>query len=120
MARSLFGLGRSSSNVNQDKSSPGWERDLVSQLALDTVKERRRARRWGVFFKLLFFGYLFALLILYWPDQIQAPGTAKEHTALVEVKGIITDGAKAQLFSGRRAENTVLRVRSSRYVAMGG
>ncbi len=123
MAGSLFGrLGGSSSKGQQDRNTPGWERELVSQLALDGVKERRRARRWGVFFKLLLFSYLFALLFLYWPDQIHAPGTTKEHTALVEVQGIIADGAKAsadnvveglrEAFEDAKTKGVILRINS--------
>lgn len=122
MAGSFFGLGGSSSKGSQDKNSPGWERELVNHIALDAVKERRRARRWGVFFKLLLFGYLFTLLFLYWPDQIQAPGTAKEHTALVEVQGIISDGAKASAenvieglrdaFEDKKTKGVILRINS--------
>ena len=122
MAGSLFGLGGSSSKGHQDRNTPGWERELVSQLALDGVKERRRARRWGVFFKLLLFTYLFVLLFLYWPDRIQAPGTTKEHTALVEVQGIIADGAKAsadnvveglrEAFEDAKTKGVILRINS--------
>ena len=51
---------------------------------------QRRSRRWGIFFKLLTFGYLFALLFM-----IRAPfgegvgATVGSHTALVEVNGPI-------------------------------
>ncbi len=122
MVGSLFGLGGSSGKGGQDKNVPGWERDLVSQLAQDAVRERRRARRWGVFFKLLLFVYLFTLLILYWPDQIQTPGAAAEHTALVEVQGIIADGAKASAdnvveglrdaFKDKKTKGVILRINS--------
>ncbi len=122
MAGSFFGLGRSSSKNSGDTNSPGWERELVSRLAQEAAKEQRRARRWGVFFKLLLFGYLITLLVLYWPDQIQAPGTAKEYTALVDVQGIIADGAKAsadnvveglrEAFEDKKTRGVILRINS--------
>jgi protease-4 len=39
-------------------SDGDWHRDLVEKLAADALVERRRARRWGIFFKLLTFAYL--------------------------------------------------------------
>ena len=39
----------------------GWEREIVEKLAFAAVKEQTRARRWNVFFKSLFFVYLFAI-----------------------------------------------------------
>ena len=41
-----------------------WERELLSRLAFASLSEQRRARRWGIFFKFLFFGYLVILLLL--------------------------------------------------------
>ena len=32
-----------------------WERELVAKLASAALGEQRRARRWGIFFKLLTF-----------------------------------------------------------------
>src|SRR3989344_4374361 len=33
---------------------PRWERDLLERLAFASLTEQRRARRWGIFFKLFF------------------------------------------------------------------
>ncbi len=46
-----------------------WARDTLTKLAFAAVTEQRRARRWGIFFKLLFFAYLVMLLVLAWPDN---------------------------------------------------
>jgi len=77
----------------------GWERALVNRVVLDQLEEQRRRRRWGVFFKLLTFAYLIALLVVLWPDHFTdkiRPG--EKHTALVEVSGIIAPktGASAE------------------------
>src|SRR5262245_27420539 len=42
-------------------SDEPWERDVLEQIARDTLDERRRARRWGIFFRLLWFGTFAAL-----------------------------------------------------------
>ena len=41
------------------------ERDILERLAFESLKEQRRARRWGVFFKLFLAVYLLALLFLF-------------------------------------------------------
>jgi protease-4 len=41
-----------------------WERSLIQQLAADTLTERRRARRWGIFFKFVALGLAVATLLV--------------------------------------------------------
>ena len=41
-----------------------WERAALERIALASLHEQRRSRRWGIFFKLLGFVYLFALLFV--------------------------------------------------------
>jgi len=84
----------------------GWEQALVNRVVLDHLEEQRRSRRWGVFFKLLTFAYLIALLVLFWPDDFLAHvATDEGHTALVEVKGLIapeTDAAADRVITALR------------------
>jgi len=71
------------------KSEENWERAVLEKVALAAVQEQRRARYWGIFFKLLLFIYLFALLFIGmgWLSKKDAlPG---KHTALVELRGVI-------------------------------
>jgi protease-4 len=79
-----------------DNNDPAWERKLIEKLALDALVEQRRRRRWGIFFKLLGFAYLTALLVLAvdWGggDRI---GDGKEHTALVQMTGVIREKGDA-------------------------
>lgn len=87
------------SDPNPNAHPPGderWARDTLTQLAFAAVKEQRRARRWGIFFKLLFFTYLVTLLVLVWPDDLgTATAAAKKHTALVRVDGLIASSTEA-------------------------
>ena len=87
------------SDPNPNSSLPGderWARDTLTQLAVAAVTEQRRARRWGIFFKLLFFTYLVTLLVLVWPDDLgTATAAAKKHTALVRVDGLIASSTEA-------------------------
>jgi protease-4 len=74
----------------------GWERHLVNRVVLENLKDQRRARRWGIVFKVLGFVYLFALLVLLWPkDFLEQVTPREEHTAVIEVKGIIAPETSA-------------------------
>lgn len=66
---------------------------LLEKTLLAGVQEQRRARRWGIFFKLLTFVYLFGILALFTPlmDMDKAASRSASHTALVEVRGVIAD-----------------------------
>ena len=76
--------------------SENWERDVINRLAFASLNEQRRTRRWGIFFKLLAFGYLFLLLAMLlsreWEGLESATG---RHTALIEVQGVIDESTQA-------------------------
>nr|WP_286241061.1 signal peptide peptidase SppA [Neptuniibacter halophilus] len=85
--------------------------------------EQRRARRWGVFFKLLTFAYLFGLLAMFFIGKDLTPDVAqKDHTAVIEIKGTISadDPANADniiwglrdAFEAPHAKAVVLRINS--------
>lgn len=75
----------------------------VSQLGV----EQRRSRRWGIFFKLLTFFYLFVLLGVMTQGLDEAKLTsADSYTALVNVRGVIADEEEASadfIVTGLRA-----------------
>ena len=75
------------SDLNDD-----FHRKLLGELASASFKEQRARRRWGVFFKLLFFSYLIAITILYYQNMQQRSifytgDTA--HAAIIKISGII-------------------------------
>ena len=102
---------------------PGWERSVLEKVALATLQEQRRARRWGIFFKLLGFIYLFALLFvaLGWIGKRDGVATTK-HTAVVELRGMIaadhpgsSDNVNVGLqeaFKDKNTQGVVLRINS--------
>ena len=71
-----------------------WERELVTKLATAALKEQRRARLWGIFFKLLTFAYvtLFLIMTIDWKADVTG---GKKYTAMVEVNGLIAPGTDA-------------------------
>lgn len=74
-----------------------WERDLLNRLSFASLAETRRARRWSIFFKLLFFSYLFILLFMaFQQEELGDKGISSgDHTAMIEVNGLISDASKA-------------------------
>lgn len=76
-------------------SDGNWERETIEKLAFAALKEQRRARLWGIFFKLLTFAYVTFILVmaLEWRDK--GDGGSGKHTALVEINGVIGPGTDA-------------------------
>ncbi|HKS15300.1 MAG TPA: S49 family peptidase [Pseudomonas sp.] len=93
------------SDPEEREERKSWR--LLEKTLLAGVQEQRRARRWGIFFKLLTFVYLFGLLALFSPlmDFDKASSRSASHTALVEVRGMIADQEPASadnIISGLR------------------
>jgi len=81
--------------MNEEKNE-GWERDLVNKLAFSAISEQRKARRWGIFFKIAFLLYLITLPIIFISSEgVSSSLPVGEHTALVNLSGIITSDSDA-------------------------
>lgn len=76
--------------AEQDNSN-AWQQKTIETLALAGLKEQKAARRWGIFFKVLTFLYLFLLLTLAfgWLGDKNGSGP---HTALIDINGVIEPG----------------------------
>lgn len=94
----MFGLGKKSS-LPVSEQDRAWY--MLEKLVSESQTEQRRARRWGVFFKLLTFIYLIGALLLFSPTVQQGGGFSalaakgKEHTAVVKVRGVIAEEQEA-------------------------
>jgi protease-4 len=99
-----------------------WERSALEKVALAAVQEQRRARHWGMFFKLILMIYLFMLLFVgmgWFGKKDSSPG---KHTAMVEIRGVIApeSGASAdnvitglqEAFKDKRTQGVILRINS--------
>ncbi len=102
-----------------------WERNVLEKLALSAIQEQRRARHWGILFKVLTFAYLFIVLFLFmgWvgskPDGALAGG---KHTALIELRGVISADSNAnadnligslqEAFKDKNTAAVILRINS--------
>jgi protease-4 len=79
----------------EEEGEEGWEKNTVEALAWEGVKEQRRSRRWGIFFKLLTFAYVAFFLWAFVDWKAAGDIGSKSHTALVELKGLIAEGTDA-------------------------
>src|SRR4051812_21306395 len=85
-----------------DPQAPQWERTVLEKVALKAIDEQRRARQWGILFKLLWITFAFLVLaaVMGWigrgdKDANSASATGGRHTAVVDVEGVIGPESKA-------------------------
>lgn len=96
----------------------------LKDVAMEGIKEQRRARRWGIFFKLFFVAYLLIALIALIGSGASDSKlvTAKEITAVVDINGVIMEGALAsgelvnpalkEAFEHEKTKGVILRINS--------
>jgi protease-4 len=101
-----------------------WERGVLEKLAMSALQEQRRARHWGIFFKVLTFVYLFLILfmIMGWQGGKAEKSLAGKHTALVELNGVIAADSAASAdnvisglqdaFKDKHTQGVILRINS--------
>jgi protease-4 len=74
----------------QNPTAGNWERETLEKLVFATIKERRAARRWSIFFRLAF---LAVVVVGLWTYLGLSFGSDDEnlgrHTALIEINGEI-------------------------------
>jgi protease-4 len=104
------------------RNNKEWK--LIEKLLEKSLDEQAKTRRWGIFFKVLTFAYLFLILIIFagqrWGGSQPAPN--EPHAALVEVTGMIAEdqlasadaiaSALRRAFEAKHAKGIVLRVNS--------
>lgn len=116
--------------MNGDNSSVPPEKDrqwsLIENLVGGILVEQRRSRRWGIFFKLLTFFYLFLFLVyviaMAANMNIGKAAKGNEYTAVINVAGVISADEQASAdnivsglraaFEDKAAKAVVLRINS--------
>jgi protease IV len=101
-----------------------WERSVLEKLAMSALQEQRRARHWGIFFKVLTLGYLFLVLFIFmgWLGRNESALSTGKHTALVEMQGVIASDSAASAdniipslqdaFKDKGTQGVILRINS--------
>ncbi len=104
--------------------SNNWERGVLEKLAMSAIQEQRRARHWGIFFKVLTFGYLLIVLFLFmgWMGGKSESTLGGKHTALVDMVGVIEAdsdasadniiGSLQDAFKDKNTQGVILRSNS--------
>ena len=80
----------------ENADDPNWERKVIADLAHATLKEQRAARRWGIFFKILLFIYIFFALAIWAAfsgDDLKL--SSEKHTAVIDIDGVIASDSPA-------------------------
>lgn len=93
------------------KSTLQFEQVLASEVAREMLREQRRQRRWGIFFKILLALYLFILMAIWLADRWQLETTTGlgggKHTAVVDINGVIGPESEAS------ADNVITGLRAA-------
>ena len=80
---------------NDPTETPGWERNTLEKLAFASLNEQKATRRWKTFVRLSWLLFFVVLLWLVLHRGTPANSASVAHTAVVEIKGEIADGADA-------------------------
>lgn len=108
----------------EETQKTNWERELLEKISLSTIREQRRTRNWGIFFKSITFIYLFILLFyaIGWIDDGKVRLIDK-HTALIELNGMIAadsinnsadkiNDSLREAFQDKNTKGVILRINS--------
>ena len=107
-----------------NEKDTAWERKVIEKLALETLAEQKRRRRWGIFFRILGFAYLTFLIVTLgdWGAATEKLGDGRKHTAMVQLNGVIKSTGEASAekigealqaaFRDRGTQGVILRINS--------
>jgi protease-4 len=104
---------------DQGPASPRYE-SAIEHALMATVIENRRARRWGIFFKLLIIGFiLFSVISVM---QTKSKPVLKDHVGLIDIMGTIGQGQEVdadhvipslrQAFAEPKVKAIIIRINS--------
>ncbi|MDI1237701.1 MAG: S49 family peptidase [Polaromonas sp.] len=82
-------------NRNAPGTEPGWERATLEKLAFAALNEQKATRRWKTFVRLSWLAFFVFLVWFAMHRGAATSNVSAPHTAVVEIKGEIADGADA-------------------------
>ncbi len=100
------------------------DRKLIEKLLLSGVQEQRRARRWSIFFRILFMLWLFTLVgsIIFSMNGRPGKPSPSEYAALIDIKGAIASDREAnadsiatalrRAYEDKKVRGIILRINS--------
>jgi protease-4 len=87
--------GPSTPVAQTPSAAPQWERETIEKLLFASLREQQAARRWRVFSRLIWLAIFGGILWLIYMGQTATTTTSSPHTAVIDIKGEIADGAEA-------------------------
>lgn len=103
-------------NDQPSSDQESTDRSILEDLARENLKERRRARRWGIFFKTVFALYLVFVTAAIFVDMVPRPAGA--HTALVDLEGTIARNSDVDADAVARGLRSAFEARDSKAVIL--
>ncbi len=79
-------------NENQSAQKANWERETIEKLLFSVLKEQKANRRWKIFFRVIIFTIIFIILALIFTNRSKQK--IHDHTAVINIRGIIMDEGK--------------------------
>jgi len=124
-----MGWDNPDSEPQASKAEPGasnsteFERHLIDRMSFEFLREQRRTRRWGVFFKFLAFAYVSVFLLISVAPKLSWQAFSDQKiTALVDLQGVIAHGSEASAdlivgglraaFKNKSTAGVILRINS--------
>ena len=116
-------LGAAPSQTPAGAPPTAWERNVLERLVMDIVAERRRSRRWSVFFRLCVLALVLAVVAAVWRGG-ESSGTAASgpHVAVVDLRGEMSatsnasadniDASLRDAFASPQTRAVILRINS--------
>ncbi len=99
-----------------------WERGVLERLATEGLREQQRARRWGIFFKLLTLGLVLFAVLATIGSATSERSCAEKCTAMVNLDGEIDSDARSSAdniihglraaFANKTTQGVILRINS--------
>jgi len=88
-------VGTPSPGATGHRPDVGWERATLEKLAFAALAEQRTARRWTLFWRLMWLLLAGAVLWMVLRSDAGVASVSTPHTALIEIRGEIAAGAEA-------------------------
>ncbi|GAB4392491.1 MAG: signal peptide peptidase SppA [Gammaproteobacteria bacterium] len=82
--------------MSEQANQPNWERATIEKVLLEHIREQKRRRRWGIFFKL---AILILIVYIIWSGMQGVEHVThkkrQQHSALIDIRGGLFDGSES-------------------------
>ena len=105
--------------IGSSAPQAGWERDVLERLMFATLREQRDARRWRIFFRMVWLLVFLLIAATLWGGiKGGDKGLSSKHTALVSLRGVIDADSDASAEKINDSLNAAFRDAATAAVVM--